>query len=79
MCEYIKHLWILDLVIAISCWRCILTPSRDLACIEAAAPINPICVQLLHHQCVGVLHTILSHITKPLQFIRRGFNAGFTN
>jgi hypothetical protein len=30
------------------CWRCILTPSRDLAYIEAAAPINPICVQLLH-------------------------------
>jgi hypothetical protein len=31
-----------------NCWRCILTPSRDLAYIEAAAPINPICVQLLH-------------------------------
>jgi hypothetical protein len=30
------------------CWRCILTPSRDLAYIEGAAPINPISVQLLH-------------------------------
>jgi len=29
--------------------ECILTPSRDLAYIEAAAPINPTCVQLLHH------------------------------
>jgi hypothetical protein len=29
--------------------ECILTPSRDLAYLEGAAPINPICVQLLHH------------------------------
>jgi hypothetical protein len=28
--------------------ECILTPSHDLAYIEGAAPINPICVQLLH-------------------------------
>jgi hypothetical protein len=29
--------------------ECILTPSRDLTYIEGAAPINPTCVQLLHH------------------------------
>jgi hypothetical protein len=29
--------------------ECILTPSRDLAYMEGAAPINPTCVQLLHH------------------------------
>jgi hypothetical protein len=29
------------------CWRCIFTPSRDLAYIELPPPINPICVQLL--------------------------------
>jgi hypothetical protein len=28
--------------------ECILTPSRDLAYMEGAAPINTICVQLLH-------------------------------
>jgi hypothetical protein len=36
--------------------ECILTLSRDLAYIGAAAPINPTCVQLLHH---GINHTTL--------------------
>jgi hypothetical protein len=32
--------------------ECILTPSRDLAYMEGAAPINPTCVQLLHQLMV---------------------------
>jgi ankyrin repeat protein len=35
----VEYLWVLE---------CILTISRDLAYIGAAAPINPTCVQLLH-------------------------------
>jgi hypothetical protein len=41
--ERARKFWIRELVL-----ECILTPSRDLAYMEGAAPINPTCVQLLH-------------------------------
>jgi hypothetical protein len=42
--------------------ECILTPSRDLAYVGTAAPINPTCVQLLHQfksQMLTALSTLL--------------------
>jgi hypothetical protein len=47
--------------------ECILTPSRDLAYMEGAAPINTICVQLLHQimspQLLAAFSSIHTSIT----------------